>query len=206
MRHIYSLILGILFFLSGGGLKSGSVPRFTLIIKTDHMADVNIYFDKLLIHEGGYQCDEHDSANWYKGELLGTNMGVCPATYAQYLKRDVTVSDMENITMDTVKNILKWQFWDVVKADQIKSQSVAESITDMVWSSWIRGIKRVQMVLGVTQDGKFGPATLAAVNSQDPETLFNKLQASRIEYINLHCPNEFRRGQINRVNSEKFTE
>jgi lysozyme family protein len=168
------------------------------------MANADLYFGGLMIHEGGFQNDPNDSANYYKGVLIGTKYGVCAETYAQYLGRDVTEDDVRNMTVDDALAVMKQLFWNWVKADQIESQSVAEQIVEMAWSNAKIGIRRVQEVIGVEQDGNFGPVTLNMVNSWDAETLFNKLKKSRIEFINLHTPIEFRRGQIARVNSEVF--
>ena len=63
------------------------------------------------------------------------------------------------------------RYWDFCKADQIGSQSVAEIIVDWYVNSGFIGLKKVQKILGVEQDGKFGPITIGAINSRSAKCL-----------------------------------
>ena len=62
-------------------------------------------------------------------------------------------------------------YWDRWKADEIKSQSIADILVDWIWASEMHGIKIPHDLVGVIPDGIVGPKTLAAVNSRNPREL-----------------------------------
>ncbi len=104
---------------------------------------------------------------------------------------------------------MKPHYWDRWKADQIKSQSLANILVDWVWGSGAHGIKIPQQLLGVTADGIVGPKTLAALNAQDPRTFFNRIKARRVQFIESiikRTPSQavFRAGWLRRLDSINF--
>lgn len=66
------------------------------------------------------------------------------------------------------------KFWFPVKGDQIQDQRVAEVLFSQYVNMGETAIKLAQGVLGVIQDGKIGPKTLATLNSYDPERFRDK--------------------------------
>ena len=106
---------------------------------------------------------------------------------------------------DVVNRVLKPHYWDRWKADDIKSQSVANILVDWVWASGAHGIKIPQRLLGVSVDGIVGPKTLAAVNARNPRELFDMIKIARFDFIEDICRkrpanNKFKRGWMNRIN------
>jgi len=149
-------------------------------------------------------------------DLGGATMcGVTLTTYAAYCKRkgypSPTVERLKSIRFADWLGVLKTMFWDKWKADSIVNQSIAEMLVDWVWASGAYGVKLPQKVLGVKIDGIVGNATLSAVNSQDPATLFAKLKTERIAYIDRICKSrpankKYRNGWLNRINALKYRE
>lgn len=192
------------------------------------MADVNILVPFILRWEGGFVNDPTDRGG-------ATNMGVTIATWRSvgYDKDgdgDIDVDDLRLITKeDVVNRVLKPHYWDRWKADQIKSQSVANILVDWVWGSGAHGIKIPQRVLGVKDDGVVGPITLAAVNNANPKEFFNKIYEERVKFLNgivtrsvadyekklgrkaaeaellKYTQKRFIKGWLNRLNSITFT-
>ena len=80
--------------------------------------------------------------------------------------------------------MLRPHYWDRWKADQIKSQSIANILVDWVWGSGKWGIIYPQQLLGVVADGIVGPKTLAALNARDPHAFFNLLKNRREQHFN----------------------
>ena len=103
-------------------------------------------------------------------------------------------------------------YWGKWKADQIKSQSVANILVDWVWASGNYGIKIPQKLLEVTADGIVGKNTLAAVNNYPSQhELFDKIRQERLDYIDRICKSrpmneKYRRGWCNRINNLYFEE
>ena len=168
------------------------------------MANVNQLAPFILKWEGGFVNDPADLGG-------ATNMGVTIGAWKScgYDKDgdgDIDVDDLRLLTReDVVNRVLKPHYWDRWKADDIKSQSVANILVDWVWASGVHGIKIPQRLLGVTVDGIVGPKTLAAVNARNPRELFDMIKIARFDFIEDICRkrpanNKFKRGWMNRIN------
>lgn len=160
----------------------------------------------ILKWEGGFVDDPDDLGG-------ATNRGVTIGTYATYCKKKgypaSTVVRLKNLSEKDWAEILKTMYWDRWKADQIKSQSVANILVDWVWASGTHGIKIPQQLLGVTIDGIVGAKTLAALNVRNPKQLFEEIKAARVQFIEDICRkrpanNKFKKGWLNRINSLQY--
>ena len=120
-----------------------------------------------------------------------------------------TVERLKNLSEKDWAEILKTLYWDRWKADDIKSQSVANILVDWVWASGVNGIKIPQQVLGVTVDGIVGTKTLAALNARNPKELFEEIKEARVQFIEDICRkrpanNKFKKGWLNRINNLQY--
>jgi len=141
------------------------------------MADIKLIVPKILKWEGGFGIDKADPGG-------ATNKGVTIATFKSIFGDDRTVDDLKAMNDDQWMHILKKLFWDKWRADEIKSQSIAEILVDWVWASGRYGYTEPQKILGVTVDGVIGSKTLAAINNYPNQAeLHNKFYNGRMEYI-----------------------
>ena len=168
------------------------------------MAKVEILAPWLLSWEGGY--------NKVKGDKGGaTNKGVTLATWRKYgydKNEDKVINERDVMLItefDAIYVVLKPVYWDKWKADDIKSQAIANLVVDWYWNSGVYGIKLPQKVLGVTMDGIVGPKTIAAINGYgNQQELFRKLWQERKAYFERLAQNptqrKFLAGWLNRLN------
>jgi len=163
----------------------------------------------ILQWEGKYQCMVEDSGNYIDGILIGTNMGITPATYKQAFGKIPSPEDMKNLTIDQFKIILKKYYWNRWKADEIENESIRFILVDWVWASGKWGIIFPQQILDVVTDGIVGEHTINALNRCDQEELFKKIVFERIAFVSRIVKNKpsqmrFFKGWVNRIHSFKF--
>lgn len=170
------------------------------------MADIKKLIPFILRWEGGFVNDKDDLGG-------ATNKGVTIGTFEGFCKKKgrpkPTVQDLKNISDDDWTEIIKSLYWDRWKADEIKSQGVANILVDWVWASGVHGIKRPQRILGIMADGIVGSKTIAALNALDPATLFKMIKEDRAKFVDEICKarpqnEKFRKGWMNRINDIKY--
>ena len=163
-----------------------------------------LYFAPLLKRlEGGY-------AGNIDGKTC-TMKGITLEVYQKHFGWHKTCSDLKRISDSEWYTITKADFWDVVRADEIVNQSVANIIVDWVFNSGRSVIKRIQKIVGVAPDGIVGKKTLSAINNADQKELFNKIKASRKAFYDEIIERnpakaKFKRGWYNRLNHFKFVD
>ena len=194
------------------------------------MADFNQALSKTLGHEGGFQNNARDWANWLGGKpvmeqylqakaiahyttsasllpkLLGTKYGITAQDIAKLAALDITVA-IEDLTVEYAAIFYRHEYWNTLY-DGINDQLLGEKLFDIgVLMGVHTAVKLLQISLapGISAvgDGVFGPITLAQTNER------GNLAGYRIVLIN-HCmniintnPNEaqFVSGWITRINS-----
>ena len=129
------------------------------------MADFESALKKTLRFEGGYSNDPSDPG----GE---TKFGVSKRSYPNL--------DIASLTIADAAAIYRKDYWTY---DSVQSQAVAEKVFDMAVNMGPNEahslLQRSLNYFGkkLTEDGKFGPSTLAAVNTVDSEKLLAELRA-----------------------------
>ena len=162
------------------------------------MAKFELFAPLLFASEKGWSDDPDDTGG-------ATMDGVTLETYRRWRKSKgklfTNKADLRSLTRGEWTEIMKTLYWDKVKGDLLKSQSVAN-----IWADWAvnsgpkTATKHVQKLLGVTADGIVGAKTIAAANSFPARNLFAKIKSARDSYYR-GLPNawKFLRGWLNRL-------
>lgn len=157
------------------------------------LANATYCIGLLLVDEGGYVNNPEDNGG-------PTNLGITLDVFRRYVKPKATIDDIKKLTRVQAIDVYKQQFWNTVRADELMS-GIDYAVFDFgVNSGPSKAIKLLQHVAGVPPDGRFGPATLTAVNNADPSKIINDLCDARMTYLKgLHDWPTFGNGWTKRV-------
>jgi lysozyme family protein len=155
------------------------------------MANFALLIPVIFRWEGGYANDPRDrGGETYKGVARNAHptwegWKIVDAEKARMGGKLPKNYFIQNPALDAmVEGLAKRIYWDFFKADQIKSQEIAEIIVDWGWASGtVTAAKQVQRLLGVPDDGRFGEVTLKKLNAGNPEKMFNAIQQARIRFV-----------------------
>jgi lysozyme family protein len=152
---------------------------------------------KLLVHEGGFSNHSQDPGGM-------TNLGVTAKVWAEWVGHDVNEKIMRNLTPSDVAPLYKRKYWDACRADDLVS-GLDYVVFDYAVNSGVgRATKTLQACVGVPIDGGIGPVTLAAVKTQNPTDIIEKVCDKRLDFLkSLSTFPTFGKGWERRVNEVK---
>jgi lysozyme family protein len=136
-------------------------------------------FDKCLAevlnHEGGFVDHPKDPGG-------ATNKGITIGTLRQW-QAGATVNDLRNISDALVVSIYRKGYWDAVRGDDLPSGLDMVAFDAAVNSGPRRGALWLQYAVGVAQDGKIGPQTLAAAEAANRTNAINEALDRRLHFM-----------------------
>lgn len=123
---------------------------------------------QVLKYEGGYVDHPKDPGG-------PTNKGVTQAVYDNWRKsQNLSTQSVRAIVDSEVAAIYKNLYWDRVSGDFLPS-GVDFAVFDFAVNSGVsRAAKTLQAVVGVTQDGVIGPATIQATKTYVAMSITNR--------------------------------
>ena len=147
----------------------------------------------VLKHEGGWADHPKDPGG-------ATMRGVTLGTFRRYVKAGASKADLKNITAAELETVYRRHYWDAVRGNELPS-GVDYAVFDFAVNSGpSRATKFLQQVLGIKQDGKLGPVTLAALKDRYPSTIVSELCTLRLKWLRrLKTWKTFGRGWERRV-------
>lgn len=128
------------------------------------MADFERAYEKTLAKEGGYVL--HTVANDRGGQ---TYAGISRRAHPHW-PGWIIIDRGQEPDADLVRHFYKLNYWQRIRGDDIARQEIADSFFDFAVNAGVKvATKMVQIIAGVTTDGKVGEKTLAALNSLQVE-------------------------------------
>lgn len=153
------------------------------------MSKFNLFFDRLMTHEGGYVNHPSDPG----GE---TNWGITKRTA---LAEGYTGA-MRAMTKEQARAIYKKAFWERYQCDRMPTAIAFQFFDAAVNHGFGNASRMLQRAVGVAPDGIIGKITLAEINSHDLNDVLMKLNAERLEfYSQLRNFPTFGKGWVNRI-------
>ena len=140
-------------------------------------------FERLIGNEGGYVNNPADPG----GE---TNWGISKRSYPEL--------DIAKLTKDDAKYIYKRDFWDPLGAADpaIKFQAFDFAVNSGIQTA----IRKLQVAVGVADDGHWGPVSTAALAAMDKNDVLVLYIAQRIRFwTSLSSWATFGKGWANRA-------
>lgn len=134
-----------------------------------------IAVNQVLKNEGGLANKKHD-----KGGL--TKYGITKQYYPHL--------DIRNLTKQQAIDIYQKDYWQKIKGDWIKHQSVANYLLDTSIHIGVSGsVKILQNILDVTTDryGVIDHNTLNALNMMEPKDILSKYKVHKVRYLSKIC-------------------
>ena len=148
----------------------------------------------LLKHEGGYVNHPDDPGGI-------TNLGITKRVYEEWIGREATEEDMENLTPEDVAPLYKTNYWDKCRCDDLPSGLDYVAFDWAVNSGVSRSSKGIQKSCGAEPDGIIGLKTLELAKGQNTTFMIENFQIIRQEfYEKLARFDTFGRGWTRRNN------
>ena len=148
----------------------------------------------LLKHEGGYVNHPDDPGGI-------TNLGITKRVYEEWIGREATEEDMENLTPEDVAPLYKTNYWDKCRCDDLPSGLDYVAFDWAVNSGVSRSSKGIQKSCGAEPDGIIGLKTLELAKGQNTTFMIENFQIIRQEfYEKLAHFDTFGRGWTRRNN------
>ena len=146
-------------------------------------------FTKLIGHEGGFVDHPDDpggATNWGVTERVARSHGY--------------TGHMRDLTVTTAKAIYRKDYWDAVRAEDLPPV-IRYAVFDAAVNSGVGQATRwLQRALGVADDGRIGPLTIAAATMAEPDVLLRKMLSQRLKFMtSLSNWPSFSRGWARRI-------
>lgn len=136
--------------------------------------------DEVFRHEGGMSTDRQDPGNWTGGKVgsgafLGTKYGI-----AAHANPGV---DIPNLTKAQALEIYRAKYWSVIRGDDLPAGVDLATMDPAVNSGPSRGARWLQAAVGAAQDGKVGPATIAAAERASSVATIKRICSARLKWL-----------------------
>ncbi|MER9912233.1 hypothetical protein NKJ71_16540 [Mesorhizobium sp. M0050] len=130
----------------------------------------------VLKSEGGWSDNPADPGG-------ATMKGVTLANFRRYVKADATKDDLRHITDAQIATVYRRFYWDAVAGAELPDGVDYATFDFAVNSGPGRAAKYLQGVLGTLQDGRIGPATIAALSNKSSGAVIDALSDNRLTFL-----------------------
>lgn len=126
--------------------------------------------------EGGFADHPRDPGG-------ATNRGITRATLAGWRGRPVSKTDVKELSAREAGAIYRGRYWDAVAGDDLPPGLDLTVFDYAVHSGPVRALRSLQTVLGLPEDGRIGPKTIAAAAACEPRETIRTLTRERLRIL-----------------------
>lgn len=129
-------------------------------------------FHRLLGHEGGYvdhPSDPGGATCWGVTERVARENGYQGA--------------MRDLPVTVAKQIYRAKYWDAVRAEDLPAAVRYEMFDAAVNSGTGQATRWLQRAVGVADDGRLGPITIAAAHAADAQLVARRMLGQRLRFM-----------------------
>jgi len=174
------------------------------------MRQFDDYFAVILGHEGGYvdhPSDPGGKTNY--GISLLFLKGLVLAEGDIDHDGDIDGDDIKALTVNDSKGLYKKFFWDPLHFEGLVNEELKLHIFDHGVNAGVKtGVKLLQRILGLTEDGTIGPITIKTTNNYPGDIIAKYKEARQGYYLSIIAKNPrltvFQKGWFNRINTTIF--
>lgn len=131
----------------------------------------------VLVHEGGFTNHPRDPGG-------ATMKGVTQRVYDDFrVNRGLAPRSVKHLQQAELEEIYRKNYWDAVRCDDLPA-GVDYCVFDLAVNSGTnRAARFLQRAVGVLEDGKIGPVTIAAAKALQPKLLVDGICDERICFL-----------------------
>ena len=123
----------------------------------------------------------------FEGKKLDTSIGNVHSLYGvtkATLKRYNGRTDVQNLTLDTAKDIVYKLYWKAYELDRFMDKRNALLVLDFIYnSSSHNAIKQIQMAIGNKVTGKLSVSDIAKINYMGYKDFYKVYSKQRLGYM-----------------------
>lgn len=154
-------------------------------------------FNTIMAHEfafeGGYVDHPKDPGG-------ATNMGITIGALSDFLGRPASKAEVKALTKAQAAEIFRGRYWNHIRGDDLPGGVDLMTMDGAVNSGVSRGVRWLQSAIGVAQDGRAGPQTIATARAANAPQTVRKMAKARMSFLQgLRTWNTFGRGWSVRV-------
>ncbi len=134
--------------------------------------DFDTAFHRLLGHEGGYVDHPSDPGG-----------ATCWGVTERVARESGYLGPMRDLPVSIAKQIYRAKYWDPVRAEDLPAGVRYPLFDAAVNSGTGQAVRWLQRALGVADDGRLGPITIAAAHAADVQVVAKQMLGARLRFM-----------------------
>lgn len=119
-----------------------------------------------------------DGAGWTRLGITSKNNPSVPGRFFYSVLGQFSIMGIQE-ALEVAKNVYWQKYWIPIQGNSLPTDELAATLLSFDVNDGAEAVKLLQSVLGLGQDGSFGPVTLRAVQAANPADLAQDLREAQ---------------------------